>query len=106
MRLPAPLRPTLADLIGIFLIGTILAIGGSRLFGDSDPATHVATGDWILAHDRVPRTDPFSATHAGPWYAHEWLADVLFARVHEAAGWNGLVVLSALLVAAAHVLLF
>ena len=106
MRLPAFCRPTLADLIGVFLIGTILAIGGSRLFGDADPATHVATGSWILANQQVPRTDPFSATHPGSWFAHEWLADVLFARLHDAAGWDGLVVLSALLVATAHVLLF
>ena len=106
MRLPAALRPTLADLIGVFLLGVILAIGGTRLFGDSDPATHVATGRWILENGRVPHADPFSATHRGPWYAHEWLADVLFARVHEATGWGGLVALSALLIAAAHVLLF
>ncbi len=42
---------------------------------DGDTWTHVATGQWILAHGAIPRVDPFSYTFAGqPWTAHEWLS--------------------------------
>ncbi len=105
-RLQARFRPTFTDVLGIFLIALVVLLGGHRLFGDADAATHVATGLWILEHRTVPKTDPFSATHAGgEWFAHEWLADLGVAQVYRAAGWAGLVAASALIIAAAHVLL-
>jgi hypothetical protein len=101
------LLPTLGDLLGVFLAIAVFAIGSGRLFGDSDPAMHVATGRFVLEHHRVPHVDPFSATYAGqPWFAHEWLADVGWALVHRAAGWQGLTALSAILIAGAHVILY
>jgi len=100
-------QPTLADLLGGFLVVLVVLVGGSRLFGDSDPAWHVATGNWILEHRRAPLTDPFSATHAGgEWFAYEWLSDITFALAHRFAGWSGLVVMSASLIAGSHVLLY
>ena len=59
----------LSDLIGVFLLVAVLGIGAQRLFGDSDPALHVATGRYIAEQHEVPRVDPFSATHLGkPWF--------------------------------------
>ena len=99
--------PTFADLFGISLMVTVVRVGSSRLFGDADPATHVATGRWILEHGAIPKTDPFSATHAGgEWFAHEWLAGLGFALAHDAVGWQGLVVFSALVLVLAHVFLY
>jgi hypothetical protein len=101
------LRPGFADLLGVFLVVLVALIGGRRLFGDADAATHVATGSWILEHRQIPRVDPFSATRAGTaWFAHEWLADVGSALLYRACGWNGLVAAAALLIALTHVLLF
>ncbi len=101
------MRLTFADLLGVFLIAAVVLVGGHRLFGDSDPALHVATGNWILEHHEVPRKDPFSATHAGQaWFAQEWLSDVVFALVHRAAGWSGIVALAAVLITAAHLFLY
>lgn len=101
------LRPTLADLLGVFLVVAVIGIGAQRLFGDSDPAMHVATGRLLLAQGAVPRTDPFSATHGGKeWFAHEWLADAAWALVHRFAGWPGILAVSAALVATTHVLLY
>jgi hypothetical protein len=101
------LRPSIADLLGVFIVVSVVLIGGHRLFRDSDPATHVATGYWVLEHREVPRADPFSGSHAGQeWFAFEWLADIAFAVFHGAGGWGGVVVLSALLIAGAHLLLY
>src|SRR2546425_568534 len=101
------LRPTLADLIAIFLIIMVVLAGRRSLFTDGDPATHVGTGLWILDHRQVPRADPFSTTSNGrEWVAHEWLADLGMALVYRAAGWGGIVAASSLLVSSAYVLLY
>jgi hypothetical protein len=100
-------RPTLGDLLGIQILFLVVVAGGLRLFGDGDAATHVATGRWILAHHAVPRVDPFAAPGAaGEWFAHEWLAAVGMAVVHDALGWPGIAWIAALLIATAHVLLY
>src|SRR3989442_1715473 len=101
------LQPGLADLLGLFLITLVVFVGGHRLFGDADAATHVATGLWILEHREIPKVDPFSATRAGAeWFAHEWLADLGCALLYRACGWGGLVAASALTITLARVLLF
>jgi len=101
------LRPGFVDLLAVFLVILVASIGGHRLFGDADAATHVATGSWILHHRQVPRVDPFSGTHPGAeWFAHEWLADLGSAILYRAWGWNGLVAAAALLIALPHVVLF
>jgi hypothetical protein len=53
-----------------------------QVLGDGDPWSHVATGEWIIAHGAAPRADPFSHSMSGaPWTAHEWLSEVLLALV-------------------------
>jgi len=57
---------------------------------------HIAAGRWISAHLALPTEDPFSHSLAGAtWVPHEWLAEVVLAAVFWAAGWSGLVVLTA-----------
>jgi len=100
-------RPGLFDLLGLMLLFLVIVAGGRKLFGDADTATHVATGRYILEHHAIPRTDPFSASFAGKeWFAHEWLATIALAEAWTWAGWPGVVCLSALLIAAAHLLLY
>lgn len=100
------LRPSLTDLLGVFLVACVLLVGHHRLFGDSDAALHTATGYWIVENGEIPRVDPFSTTHEGEWFAFQWLADIGFAWLHSVAGWSGLLLLSVLLIGAAHVLLY
>ena len=46
-------------------------------------------------------TDPFSFTRGGqPWVADQWLAECGMAAVHAAAGWDGLLLLTAAVLAA------
>jgi len=55
----------------------------------------------ILRTASLPHTDPYSFTRGGqPWFAWEWLADVLMGGVHEAAGLTGIAMLYAVAIAA------
>ena len=95
-----PLMPSLSDLA--FLTPTLVLFwcttGVGWLLTDSDTGWHIRTGEWILKNSRVPVTDIFSFTKAGqPWFAWEWLSDVLMAVVHAHFGLAGIVLLSLLL---------
>ena len=92
----------MADLIFIILLvamtGGILA---PRLLGDASFGWHIRNGELILQSHSVTRADPFSATMNGQvWYAWEWLYDVVIAGLHHWGGLNGVVLFTALVVAA------
>lgn len=68
-----------------------------QVLNDGDTYWHMATGEWILAHGRVPDRDVFSYTQAGrPWVAHEWLSEALMALAARLAGWAGVTALFAI----------
>jgi hypothetical protein len=59
------------------LVGLTALVGFMALPADADLWFHLADGDYILAHGRVPQTDPFSFTRVGElWVPHSWLFDV------------------------------
>jgi hypothetical protein len=63
--------------------------GYRQLFRDSDAGWHIRSGETILATHAVPRADPYSFTRAGaPWFAWEWLSDLLTGMLHRAGGLN------------------
>ena len=67
-----------------------------------DPGSfwHVVAGEKMLDAGQVIREDPFSFTRAGkPWVADQWLAECCMAAVHRVAGWDGLLLLTATLLA-------
>lgn len=89
--MPQAALPWLAALV--LLAATLFA---PQVLNDGDTFSHVATGAWIIAHRAVPYADPFSHSMNGaPWVAHEWLAQVMLALAHVAAGWAGVVALTA-----------
>jgi hypothetical protein len=96
------LLPSVRDIIFIFLFWSLLAGPlSNRPLADSDIGWHIRTGELILATHSLPRTDPFSSTMQGqPWFAWEWLYDILLGILHQACGLNGVAWLCALLVAA------
>src|SRR6202162_855242 len=95
------------DIIFIFLFWSLLAGPlSNRPLADPDIGWHIRTGELILATHSLPRTDPFSSTMQGqPWFAWEWLYDILLGIPHRAGGLNGVVWVCALLVAAIFALL-
>lgn len=67
-----------------------------------DPGTlwHTVAGERMLTEHRVIREDPFSFTQGGnEWIAQQWLAEVIMALVHGAAGLDGLLALACVLIA-------
>src|SRR5213594_4750488 len=77
-----------------------LSAGIPRLFHDSDTGWHVRNGETILSTTAVPRADHFSYTRAGaPWFAWEWLSDVVFGVSHRFAGLPGVALIAALAIA-------
>ena len=87
-----------SGLIVAFLALAAFVIAASRpeVLNDGDTWSHVATGAWILGHGDVPRADPFSHSMPGaPWTAHEWLSEILFTLAFRAAGWGGVILLTA-----------
>jgi hypothetical protein len=78
----------------------------NRPLADADIGWHIRTGEQILATHTLPRTDPYSSTMQGqPWFAWEWLYDVVLGVLHRACGLNGVVWLCAALVAAVFLIL-
>ena len=94
--------PSAADLIFVALLSSLVCTSLSvRLLGDAGIGWHIRTGQQILATHAIPRADPFSSTMAGrPWYAWEWLYDVVMGELDATLGLNGVVWLTAVVIAA------
>src|SRR5438128_6653248 len=72
-----------------------------RLLGDAGIGWHIRNGEQMLRSHAITRVDSFSFTMSGrPWYAWEWLYDLVIAGVHERLGLNGVVLFTALAIAA------
>lgn len=95
------LIPSIGDLIFIALLALLASANLSvRLLGDAGIGWHIRAGQLILATHAVPRADPFSSTLTGqPWFAWEWLYDVVVGGLDRTAGLNGVVVFTALIIA-------
>ncbi|WP_294011572.1 hypothetical protein [Sphingomonas sp.] len=105
-----PARYPLFDklLFAVFVLAVPAVVGSSwTIFRDGDVSWHVAAGRWILAHGRVPDTDPFSHTMEGqPWVAFEWLSEVIYASAFNVASYAGLAATVTLALIAMYAILF
>jgi hypothetical protein len=101
--------PSLTDIAFLMpVMFLFIKLDGARaLLGDGDTGWHIRTGEWILAHHRVPQIDMFSYSRPGaPWFAWEWLWDVLFAMLHQRWGMAAVVLASLVVICVTNVLLF
>lgn len=101
----SPNRPLSRALAAIFLAALgalILVISYQKQHWDSDILWALKSGEWILSHLEVPKTDPFSYTFGGrPWVDFTWgfqvMARVFYSYLGE---WAGLYVLQVALISA------
>jgi hypothetical protein len=67
---------------------------------DGDPSLHWRLGHWMIEHRSIIRADVLSHTRLGkPIITMEWLTEVAFAAAGDALGWNGIVLMAAVLIA-------
>ena len=97
------LIPSLSDLfflaVLIWLFMSSGAAGWQGLLADADVGWHIRTGEYILDHHAVPRHDLYSFSKPdAPWYAWEWLTDVIDGGLHRVFGLKGIVLLAAILI--------
>src|ERR1035441_8163308 len=88
--------PSLLDVFFCALLLSAFAhpLALQSLLSDGDTGWHIRTGELVLATGHAPVADPFSFTRAHqPWFAWEWLADVVFAQTWR---WRGLAGVAAL----------
>ncbi len=97
------LTPSLSDCFFVALIVWLFISGASgwiSLLGDGDTGWHIRTGQYILEHHKVPTQDLFSFSRPGaPWFAWEWLTDVIYALAFQLAGLKAIVLMSGAMIA-------
>jgi hypothetical protein len=100
--------PSVADLVFLIVFCTLVfTTWSNRMLGDAGTGWHIRNGEHILATHAVPHADYLSYTAAGrPWFAWEWLYEIVIAAIHSVAGLNGTVVFTALIIALVFALLF
>jgi hypothetical protein len=96
--------PSLSDLLFVALIAWLFMSAGAHgwqsLLADADVGWHIRTGEYILNHHAVPHQDLYSFSKPGaPWYAWEWLTDVIDAALFRLAGLKGVVLMAGVVIA-------
>ena len=89
----------------------ILVLGlftlAARGVADPDVWWHLRTGQLIMQNHQVFHSDPYSFTRAGqPWINHEWLSEIVMYGVYRLAGWGGLIVGFAAIIAVSSLLVY
>lgn len=78
----------------------LMTYGRSEMFKDPDTFLHTVVGERILDSGHLIYTDPFSFTRQGqPWIAQQWLAECAMAFIHKLDGLDGLLLVTATLLA-------
>ena len=98
------LTPSLLDVFFAALLLSAFAHprGLRSLLADGDTGWHIRTGELVLATGRAPVADPFSFSRPRqPWFAWEWLADVVFAATWRWRGLGGVATLAGAVLALA-----
>ncbi len=99
------LIPSLSDLFFLAILIWLFVSGGGMgwagLLADADVGWHIRTGEYILDNLTVPTQDLYSFSKPGaPWFAWEWLSDVIDGGLHRVFGLKGVVLLAALVISA------
>src|ERR1700740_2639832 len=95
------LLPSFADFAFLMPIAFLFGRmdGTKTLLGDCDTGWHIRTGEWILANHHAPAQDIFSFFKPRePWFAWEWLSDIVLAGLNNLGGLQAVVLFSVLLI--------
>jgi hypothetical protein len=99
--------PSLADIFFLCPFLYLSFVRGNTLLNDADTGYHIRAGEYIINNLKVPRYDIFSHISPPlPWFAHEWLSEVVMALVHRFSGLTGVVIFFSFLLGVTYCLLF
>jgi hypothetical protein len=89
----------------------VLALGlftmAARGVTDPDVWWHLRTGQLMLQNHAAFHSDLYSFTRFGqPWVNHEWLSQILMFSLYRVAGFGGLIIVFAVIIAATLLLVF
>jgi len=85
-----------AVLVWLFATGE----GWSVLLADGDTGWHIRNGERIIDTGVVPHSDVFAFGSAGhPWFAWEWMSDVMFALLFRSGGLKAVTVFCGITIA-------
>jgi hypothetical protein len=98
------LIPSLSDLFFLAILGWIFMSSGPAgwqgLLEDGDVGWHIRTGQWILNHHAVPHHDLYSFSKPdAPWFAWEWLTDVMDGALERVGGLKAIVLMAGVVIA-------
>ena len=92
--------PRLGEVFFVAVFAAAVGLGPQMMNVDGDLGRHITLGSHIIETGSIPTNDVFSFSKLGdPLTPHEWLADVLFSLADGAAGLDGVVWLTALVLA-------
>ncbi|MFH1416766.1 MAG: hypothetical protein ABII12_00550 [Planctomycetota bacterium] len=94
-------RHTRAWIVSFLVIWlALLWVGREKMLRDPGTFWHTVVGQRIIQSGQLIHTDPFSFSQEDqPWIAQQWLGECVMAAVHAVAGLDGLLLLSATLLA-------
>jgi hypothetical protein len=99
--------PRLRDILFLSIFIAALLLGPRMLNADGDLPHHLAVGKYILQGNLPPFNDIFSYTRNGaPFAPHKWLSEMFFYIAYLIFDERGIVILSALLLAATFTLIY
>ncbi len=99
--------PRLQDILFLGIFSAVVLLGPSLLNTDGDLPRHIAMGRYIIQSGQIPITDVFSHTAYGINFApHEWLSGVIFFLFYTFFGLNGIIILSATILATTFTLIY
>src|SRR6266851_5537598 len=91
----------------VFVLALGLFTMAARGVTDPDVWWHLRTGQLMLQNRALFHTDPYSFTRFGqPWINHEWLSEILIFGLYRVAGFGGLTMGFAVVIATTLLLVF
>jgi hypothetical protein len=99
--------PRMRDILFISIFTGAILLGPRMLNMDGDLPRHLAIGKFVLQGNPPPTADIFSHTRTGaPFAPHKWLSGVLFYLAYLANAEKGIVLLSAIALAATFTIIY
>jgi len=92
--------PRLGEVFFAAIFAAAIGLGPQMMNVDGDLGRHITLGSYIIGTGEIPTNDIFSFSKLGdPLTPHEWLADVVLSLAHRVAGLDGVIWLTALVLA-------